>query len=91
MSNLKKEVTMKKLLFLAASALIAGVGFCSSVGEKVVAKVTKSDTVIEQQNEKQLILETNYADCDLLADHYSHSSHRSHSSHSSHRSHYSSR
>ena len=80
---------MKKFLFLVVSALIAGAGFCSSVGDKVVAKVTKSDMVIEQQNEQQLILETNVADCELLADHYSHSSHRSHSSHSSHSSHHS--
>ena len=35
--NLKKEVSMKKLLFFAVSALLAGASYCSSVGEKIVA------------------------------------------------------
>ena len=82
---------MKKLLFLVISAFMAGVGYCSNIGDKVVAKVTNSDIQIEQQNEQQLILETSYADCELVADHYSHYSHRSHTSHTSHTSHYSSR
>ncbi|MFI3328305.1 MAG: hypothetical protein SNH79_01105 [Rikenellaceae bacterium] len=82
---------MKKMLFLAVSALIAGASYCTSAGEKVVAKVTKSDNVIKQLQEQPLILEQFSAESDLLAAHYSHSSHRSHSSHSSHRSHYSSR
>ena len=43
---------MKKLLFFAVSALLAGASYCSSVGEKIVAKVTNSDTQIEQQQEQ---------------------------------------
>ena len=39
---------MKKLLFLAVSAILAGASYCSSVSEKIVAKVTNSDTQIEQ-------------------------------------------
>lgn len=80
---------MKKLLFLVISAIIAGVGYCTSVGEKIVAKVTNSDTQIEQQKEQMLILEQTTAtdEYHLLADHYSHRSHQSHSSHRSHYSH----
>lgn len=79
---------MKKLLFFAVSAILAGASYCSSVGEKIVAKVTNSDTQIEQQQEQSLVLEPFSAKFNLLADHYSH---RSHSSHRSHYSHYSSR
>ena len=82
---------MKKLLFFAVSALIAGASYCSSIGEKIVTKVTNKDYQLEQQQEQTLILEAATGEYNLLADHYSHSSHRSHSSHSSHRSHYSSR
>lgn len=78
---------MKRLMFLAVSAILAGASYFSSVGEKVVAKVMNSDTLIEQQQEQTLVLEQSSADFDLLASHSSHSSHRSHSSHSSHRSH----
>lgn len=78
---------MKRLLFLVVSAFIAGAGYCTSVGEKIVAKATNSDSQIEQQREQTLILEQASADFNLLASHSSHSSHRSHSSHSSHRSH----
>ena len=84
---LKKGGTMKRLMFLAVSAILAGASYFSSVGEKVVAKVMNSDTLIEQQQEQTLVLEQSSAEFDLLASHSSHSSHRSHSSHSSHRSH----
>ena len=60
--NLKKEVSMKKLLFFAVSALLAGASYCSSVGEKIVAKVTNSDTQIEQQQEQTLVLEQSSAE-----------------------------
>ena len=83
----KKGGIMKRLMFLAVSAILAGASYFSSVGEKVVAKVMNSDTLIEQQQEQTLVLEQSSADFDLLASHSSHSSHRSHSSHSSHRSH----
>ena len=33
---------MKKLLFFAVSAILAGASYCSSVSEKIVAKVTNS-------------------------------------------------
>ena len=85
---------MKRLLFFAVSAILAGASYCSSVSEKIVAKVTNSDTQIEQQQEQTLVLEQSSAEFKLLASHSSHSSHCSHSSHSSHRthsSHYSSR
>ncbi len=78
---------MKKLLFFAVSAILAGANYCSSVSEKIVAKVTNSDTQIEQQQEQSLVLEQSSAEFKLLASRSSHSSHRSHSSHSSHRSH----
>ena len=45
---------MKKLLFFAVSAILAGASYCSSVSEKIVAKVTNSDTQIEQQQEQSL-------------------------------------
>lgn len=83
----KNGGTMKRLMFLAVSAILAGASYFSSVGEKVVAKVINSDTLIEQQQEQTLVLEQSSAEFDLLASHSSHSSHRSHSSHSSHRSH----
>ena len=70
---------MKRLMFLAVSAILAGASYFSSVGEKVVAKVMNSDTLIEQQQEQTLVLEQSSADFDLLASHSSHSSHRSHS------------
>ena len=79
---------MKKLLFFAVSAILAGVSYCSSVSDKIVAKVTNSDTQIEQQQEQSLVLEQSSAEFKLLV---SHSSHSSHSSHRSHSSHYSSR
>lgn len=82
---------MKRLMFLAVSAILAGASYFSSVGEKVVAKVMNSDTLIEQQQEQTLVLEQSSADFDLLASHSSHRSHSSHSSHRSHSSHYSSR
>lgn len=50
--NKKKEVSVKKLLFFAVSAILAGASYCSSVSEKIVAKVTNSDTQIEQQQEQ---------------------------------------
>lgn len=78
---------MKKLLFFAVSAILAGASYCSSVSEKIVAKVTNSDTQIEQQQEQSLVLEQSSAEFKLLASHSSHCSHSSHSSHSSHRSH----
>ena len=87
MSNLKKEVLMKKLLFFAVSAIIAGVGYCTSVGEKIVAKVTNSDTQIEQQQDQTLVLEQFSDEYNLLAGHSSHVSHSSHGSHGSHVSH----
>ena len=46
---------MKKLLFFAVSAILAGASYCTSVGEKIVAKVTNSDTQIEQQQEQTLV------------------------------------
>ena len=76
---------MKRLLFLVVSAFIAGAGYCTSVGEKIVAKATNSDSQFEQQQEQTLILEQASADFNLLASHSSHSSHRSHSSHYSSR------
>lgn len=84
---------MKRLLFLVVSAFIAGAGYCTSVGEKIVAKATNSDSQIEQQQEQMLILEQTSAEFNLLASHsshVSHGSHGSHVSHVSHRSHYSS-
>ncbi len=78
---------MKKLLFFAVSAILASASYCSSVSEKIVAKVTNSDTQIEQQQEQSLVLEQSSAEFKLLASHSSHRSHSSHSSHSSHRSH----
>ena len=78
---------MKKLLFFAISAILAGASYCTSVGEKIIAKTNNNQI---QQQEQGLILEQSSAQFNLLADHYSHSSHRSHSSHSSHSSHYSS-
>ena len=47
---------MKKLLFFAVSAILAGASYCSFVSEKIVAKVTNSDTQIEQQQEQSLVL-----------------------------------
>ena len=82
---------MKKLMFLAVSAILAGASYFSSVGEKIVAKVTNSDTQFEQQQEQTLVLEQSSAEFKLLAGHSSHRSHSSHSSHRSHSSHYSSR
>ena len=35
---------MKKLMFFVVSAVIAGVGFFSSTGEKLVSKITSNDT-----------------------------------------------
>ena len=32
---------MKKLLFFAVSAILAGASYCSSVSEKIVAKVAR--------------------------------------------------
>lgn len=75
---------MKKLLFFAVSTIIASASYCSSVSEKIVAKVTNSDTQIKQQQEQSLILEQSSAEFKLLANHSSHSSHGSHGSHSSH-------
>lgn len=79
---------MKKLLFFAVSALIAGASYCSSIGEKIVTTVTNKDYQLEQQEEQTLILEAASEECNLFA---SHRSHYSHKSHYSHRSHYSSR
>lgn len=87
MFNFKKEVTMKKLMFFAVSAILAGASYCSSVSEKIVAKVTHSDTQIEQQQDQTLVLEQSSPEYNLLTSHSSHTSHRSHSSHSSHSSH----
>ena len=53
---------MKKLLFFAVSAILAGASYCSSVSEKIVAKVTNSDTQIEQQQEQSLVLEQSSAE-----------------------------
>ena len=78
---------MKKLMFFAVSAILAGASYCSSVSEKIVAKVTNSDTQIEQQQDQTLVLEQSSPEYNLLASHSSHTSHRSHSSHSSHSSH----
>ena len=58
---------MKKLLFFAVSAILAGASYCSSVSEKIVAKVTNSDTQIEQQQEQSLVLEQSSAEFKLLA------------------------
>ena len=41
---------MKKLLFFAVSAILAGASYCSYVSDKIVAKVT-NNTQIEQQQE----------------------------------------
>ena len=57
---------MKKLLFFAVSAILAGASYCSSVSEKIVAKVTNSDTQIEQQQEQSLVLEQSSAEFKLL-------------------------
>lgn len=81
-------------LFFAVSTILAGASYCSSVSEKIVAKVANSNTQIEQQQEQSLVLEQSSAEFKLLASHSSHSSHSLHSSHSSnrsHSSHYSSR
>lgn len=78
---------MKKLLFFAVSAILTGTSYCSSISEKIIAKVTNSNTQIEQQEEQALVLEQSSAEFKLLASHSSHRSHSSHSSHSSHRSH----
>ena len=75
---------MKKLLFFAVSAILAGTNYCTAMGEKIVAKVTNHDTQIEQQQEQTLVLEQFSAEFKLLASHGSHGSHSSHSSHSSH-------
>lgn len=88
---------MKKILFIAVSAILAGASYCTSVSGKIIAKVTDSDTHIQQQQGQSLILEQGSTQFNLLADrcshssHSSHSSHGSHGSHSSHSSHYSSR
>ncbi len=78
---------MKRFLFILVSALIAGIGYCSSLGEKLIAKATGNTTQIEQQQEQSLVLEQPSVEFNKLSYHVSHSSHRSHSSHSSHRSH----
>ena len=70
-----QQIPMKKLLFFAVSAILAGASYCSSVSEKIVAKVTNSDTEIEQQQEQTLLLEQPSADFKLLASHSSLSSH----------------
>lgn len=62
---------MKKLLFLAVSAILAGASYCTSAGEKLVAKVTNSDTQIEQQQEQTLVLEQPSAEFKMLASHSS--------------------
>lgn len=66
MFNLKMEVSMKKLLFFAVSAILAGASYCSSVSEKIVAKVTNGDTQIKQQQEQTLVLEQSSAEFKLL-------------------------
>ncbi len=81
---------MKKILFFAVSAIIAGVSFCSSVGERLSASISNESKKIEQQKEQLLVLEATSDECTLLASN-SHRSHYSHSSHRSHYSHYSSR
>lgn len=77
---------MKKLLFLAVSALIAGVSFCSAVGNKVIANVSNNEKSNQQDNQL-LVLEKAADTQSLLAWHYSHGSHGSHISHGSHTSH----
>ena len=53
---------MKKLLFFAVSAILAGASYCSSVSDKIVAKITNSDTQIEQQQEQTLAYHTGGTD-----------------------------
>lgn len=86
-----KEVSMKKLMFFVVAAVVASIGFCSSASEKIVSKLTNSNTFIEEQNDQLLVLEASSGDYNLLAGHSSHGSHASHASHASHRSHFSSR
>ena len=62
---------MKKLLFFAVSAILAGASYCTFVGEKIVAKVINSDNQIEQQQEQTLVLEQSSAEFNLLASHSS--------------------
>ena len=83
---------MKRLLFLVASVLVAGVTYASNVSKDIIASVkSDSETSISEQMNQGLILEQS-ADVQMNVDgHYSHSSHSSHSSHRSHSSHYSSR
>ena len=52
-------------LFFAVSTILAGASYCSSVSEKIVAKVTNSDTQIEQQQEQSLVLEQSSAEFKL--------------------------
>lgn len=82
---------MKRLLFLIASAFIATAGYCSTVSNEVISKITKSDPIVQLQSAKQLTLEKASSLIAKAAWHSSHSSHSSHASHSSHSSHYSSR
>ena len=56
---------MKKLLFFAVSAILAGASYCTFVGEKIVAKVINSDNQIEQQQEQTLVLEQSSAEFNL--------------------------
>ena len=81
---------MKKILFIAISAIIAGVSFCSSVGEKISTSIFNGNKEIKQRKEQLLVLEASNDECTLLTSN-SHRSHYSHSSHRSHYSHYSSR
>lgn len=82
---------MKRILFIVVSGLLTVSSYFTDVSEKIISSVTKSDTEIEQSENKTLILKQFTADFKSFIGHSSHSSHRSHSSHSSHRSHYSSR
>lgn len=82
---------MKRLLFVVASILIAGITNIASASERIAIKVTGNDVSIEKQ-QQPLILEKSISNFkESLQGHYSHSSHSSHSSHCSHSSHYSSR
>ena len=90
LSNLKTEVSMKRLMFLLVSAFIATTSYCANVSDNIMNVLGNNDetTQIEKQKNQPLVLQKAI---DMvkssLAGHYSHSSHVSHGSHGSHGSH----
>lgn len=78
---------MKRVLYLLVFALLSGTSFATNLSKDIVAKVTNSREVLEEQQNQSLILEQPLSTQLNANQHYSHGSHGSHGSHSSHASH----